>query len=95
MARAGAWIGLGADAPRRAGIVLLALALGLAALGAGLAEITSADACRVFMIPAIVGGGAFSLREAWRGKRGALYRINQFDSSYSWWLTRPVYGCSA
>jgi hypothetical protein len=80
------WIGLGADEPRRAGVVLLAL--GLAALAAGLAEVTGADAWRVFMIPAIVGGGVLSLREAWRGKRGTLYRINEFDSSYSWWLAR-------
>ena len=80
------WIGLGADEPRRAGVVLFAL--GLAALGAGLAEVTGADAWRVLMIPAIVGGGVLSLREAWRGKRGTLYRINEFDSRYSWWLAR-------
>ena len=58
--------GLGADEPRRAGVVLFAL--GLASLGAGLAEVTGAD--------------------AWRGKRGTLYRINRVDSSDSWWLTR-------
>jgi hypothetical protein len=80
------WIGLGAGEPRRAGVVLFAL--GLASLGAGLAEVTGADAWRVFMVPAIVGAGALALREAWRGKRGTLYRINEFDSWYSWWLVR-------
>ena len=80
------WIGLGADEPRRAGVVLFAL--GLASLGAGLAEVTGADAWRVLMIPAIVGAGVLALREAWRGKRGTLYRINEFDSWYSWWLAR-------
>ena len=80
------WIGLGADEPKRAGVVLFAL--GLASLGAGLAEVTGADAWRVFMVPAIVGAGVLSLREAWRGKRGTLYRINRVDSSDSWWLAR-------
>lgn len=80
------WIGLGADEPRRAGVVLFAL--GLAALGVGLADVSGADAWRVFTIPTILGGGLLSLREAWRGKRGTLYRINDFEFFESWWLAR-------
>jgi len=80
------WIGLGADKPRRAGSVLFVL--GLALVGVGLAHLTRDDGWRLLTIPAILGGGLFSLREAWRGKRGSLYRNKQSDSLYSWWLTR-------
>ena len=71
--------GLGADEPRHAGAALFALGL------AGLADVSGADGWRVLMIPAIVGGGLLSLREARRGKRGTLYRI---IVSESWWLAR-------
>jgi hypothetical protein len=80
------WIGLGADAPRRAGSVLFTL--GLAALGVGLAHISGAAEWRVLTIPAIVGGGLLSLRDAWRGKRGTLYRINASAPWFSLWLAR-------
>jgi hypothetical protein len=80
------WIGLGADEPRRSGSVLFVL--GLALVGAGLAHMTQAEGWRLLTIPAIIGGGLFSLREAWRGKRGALHRINHFASRHSWWMTR-------
>ena len=79
------WIGLGADEPRRPGSILLAL--GLAAFGFGLAYVTGAGGWHLLMIPALVGGGLLSLREAWRGKRGWFYRINTLERT-EWWLAR-------
>lgn len=79
------WIGLAADRPRRAGSVLFVL--GCALVGVGLAHVTGTDGWRLLTIPAIVGGGLLSLREAWRGKRGTLYQLSRV-SRYSWWATR-------
>jgi hypothetical protein len=42
----------------------------------------------VLTIPAIVGGGLLSLRDAWRGKRGTLYRINASAPWFSLRLAR-------
>jgi hypothetical protein len=78
------WMGEGAERPQRVGAILGML--GLAALGVGLAEITGVMTFHLLTIPAIVSLGLLSLREAWHGKRGWMYR--HLTPTRPWWSIR-------